>query len=336
MVCAHMSYSSHMQGICLEYDIHPRALWTCTGYVLASWHPPQVDKQCLRPKFQVTLAKHWQELPIDSDGHTVELLPPPLAAALLFHPKNWKDMHKRATGLHMRRSGERVYQHPFSCDEALRCQAEVDAKPLEPGVTPLLVGVNVGDDKTETERMESEHPLHLKLLNTGKEQWLKRHSKILLAVLSKYRKDEDDSALDVTRGRMLLYQRDLALVFVLLEVCAKKGIKMTHRSLPPQHHRPACIFQEYALHMQGICPSCSEHGTFRVWPLLWLWSMDRDGAKDVTGTHRYYKGQYVPRVGIWRGGHSRRHIACGNMGSELPVTDSGNTPSQENLFLVPG
>ena len=48
-------------------------------------------------------------------------------------------------------------------------------------------------------------------------------------------------------------------------------------------------------------PSCSEHGTFRVWPLLWLWALDRDGATDVTGVHRAYLGEYVACVGIWRG-----------------------------------
>ena len=39
--------------------------------------------------------------------------------------------------------------------------------------------------------------------------------------------------------------------------------------------------------------SCRQHGTYRLWPLMWLWSTDRDQTKDLTGVHRSYLGKYV-------------------------------------------
>ena len=187
-----------------------------------------MDPECLNPKWRCPLAKQWITVPVDKE-HTVELLPPPLAiAALLFHPRNWPGMHREACELE-RGAGNRVYSHPFSADEALRCQEKVDAKPQEDNVTQLLAGLNIGDDKTEVERMSSAHAVHLKLLNTGKDEWYQRQSKICLAILPKFRKDEDAQQLDNTKAAHLLYQRSLSLLLVLLEVCARHGILMTHR-----------------------------------------------------------------------------------------------------------
>ena len=211
---------THVTGTCFSQPPHwPRG-------------PPQVDMHCMSPKFQVPLAKQWQTLPIGKQGgneeYSVELLPLPLAiAALLFHPKNWDGMWQKAEKKEP--DGVREYSHPFTCDEALRCQAEVDAKPKVDGVTNLLVGLNLGDDKTEVERMRSAHAVHLKLLNTGKLQWFMRHSKILLALLPMFAKDEDAQQLDNTRAGQQLYQRALALLLVLMEVCARLGILMTSR-----------------------------------------------------------------------------------------------------------
>ena len=126
--------------------------------------------------------------------------------------------------------GNRVYKHPFSCTEAVRCQAEVDGKAEEEGVTHLLAGLNLGDDKTDVERMASAHAVHLKLLNTAWANWRERQSKLLLAILPKCLKDEDAAPLDNSKAKQRLYQRALALLLVLLEVCARLGIKMTHRS----------------------------------------------------------------------------------------------------------
>jgi len=185
----------------------------------------------LGPKWQTPLAKEWLKLPIDKEGHDVELLPPPLAiAALLFHPKNWDGMHRKAAEVRDG-NGDRVYDHPFSCTEAVRCQAEVDGKAEEEGVTHLLAGLNLGDDKTDVERMASAHAVHLKLLNTAWANWRERQSKILLAILPKYLKDPDAAQLDNSKAKQRLYQRALALLLVLMEVCARLGIKMTHRSL---------------------------------------------------------------------------------------------------------
>ena len=61
-------------------------------------------------------------------------------------------------------------------------------------------------------------------------------------------------------------------------------------------------------------PSCSLHGTFRVWPLCWLWSTDRDQTKDITGVHRAYLGQRifpqcVQLTGEFNQHHSREEVA---------------------------
>ena len=223
--------------------------------------PPQVDPLCLTPKWRCPFAKEWIRLPLGpgKDEGVVEMLPAPLAiAALLFHPSNWPDMHKQAQELKMPDSGVRVHAHPFSCDEALRCQAQVDAKPREPNVRNLLVGLNFGDDKTDVERMSSAHAVHLKLLNTGREQWYQRQSKLLLALLPIFKRDEDAAALDNTFAAQRLYQRALSLLLVLLEVCARFGIKVTHRY--GQHlgsrarHMPmlACVNVACATHMRAM------------------------------------------------------------------------------------
>ena len=212
----------------------------------------QVDPRCLKPNMRCTLAQQWLTIPIDELGNKVEMLPLPLAiAALLFHPKNWGGMEQRAEELHVPSTGARVWAHPFSCDEALRCQAEVDAKPREAGVTNLLVGGCAGDDKTDVERMASAHAVHLKLLNTALAEWFERQSKVLLALLPIYKRDEDDQPLDNTRAAQQLYQRALSLLLVLLEVCARKGILMRHKYARQGWFMPF-LLQSYAWHMPVI------------------------------------------------------------------------------------
>jgi len=242
---------SHMTGIC-HINIPPRP-----AQIVSAGARQQVETDCLKPKWRAPLAQQWITLPIDQEGHSVELLPPPLAiAALLFHPKNVGGMHWEACEQETRPgSGVRAYGHPFTCDEALRCQAEVAAKPAEPGVTQVVAGVNLGDDKTEVERMASAHAIHLKMLNTGAAEWFERQSKLLLAIFPNFKKDEDAAALDNTKAKKLLYQRALSLLLVLLEVCARLGIKMTHRSPParrPYAPAAASTAEQYDTHMTII------------------------------------------------------------------------------------
>ena len=190
--------------------------------------------RCLKPGFQEHLP--WTKMQTDEKGSMTELLFPSLAiASLAFHPRNWPNLHKRAQAVFEAPGAtERVYGHPFSADEALRAQAIVDALPPEYDglgrlVVQLLVGLNLGKDKTDVERMKSLDALHLKLLNTGLGEWFMRQSKILLSLAPGFIRDDDVSQAANARAKQVQYQRSLALVLVCLEVCAKKGILCTHR-----------------------------------------------------------------------------------------------------------
>ena len=150
----------------------------------------------------------------------------------------------------------RQFSHPFTCNKAVAAQAVVDAKPPEmvgeECVTNVLVGVQMGKDKTEVERMQSVDPTHVKLLNTGDAQWYQRQSKILLALSPAYHKDPDEGAQENARAKQRQYQKSLALVLIGLEACARTGILCHHRSYPAQYwHMPlqqrgACRWAAYS------------------------------------------------------------------------------------------
>jgi len=53
------------------------------------------------------------------------------------------------------------------------------------------------------------------------------------------------------------------------------------------------IWMGCGCHMTVICLSCSQHGTYRVWPLAWLWSTDRDQTNQLSGVHRSWKGTRI-------------------------------------------
>ena len=66
---------------------------------------PQVDPKCLNPGYGVSDRLPLLHLQVgeDCDGQplVLDMLPPPLAiAALVFHPRNWEAMHKRADPVH--------------------------------------------------------------------------------------------------------------------------------------------------------------------------------------------------------------------------------------------
>ena len=115
----------------------------------------------------------------------------------------------------------------------------------DPEVIDILVGLAMGKDKTDVERMRSVDALHIKLLNTGLKEWHQRQSKILGALFPILERDEEDAAVDHARGKQQLYQRSMALYLVCLEVCARKGIRVTHRC-------PPATGSVYASHMRSI------------------------------------------------------------------------------------
>ena len=45
-------------------------------------------------------------------------------------------------------------------------------------------------------------------------------------------------------------------------------------------------------HMPGICP-CSVHGTWRLWPLSWVFNTDRAEQCMVAGVNKATGGKYV-------------------------------------------
>ncbi len=210
---------------------------------------PQVDAHCLDPRYALPLAKEWCSLKLDAGGkYELQMLPPALAiAVLLFHPKNWPNMWTKAEAK-FTEGGDRQYGHPFTCEELERAQQELEeqlqALGLDPEVINILVGLAMGKDKTDVERMRSVDALHIKLLNTGLKEWHQRQSKVLGALFPILEKDEDDQAVDQARSAQRLYQRSMALYLVCLEVCARKGIRVTHKY-------PRASGSAYAKHMRA-------------------------------------------------------------------------------------
>jgi len=153
--------------------------------------------------------------------------------------------------------------------------------------------------------MRSMDALHMKLLNTGLQEWHQRQSKVLGALFPILERDELDTDQDHARSTQRLYQRSMALYLVCLEVCARKGIRVTLRC-------PPATGSSYASHMRRICAMLtpphlrSEDGTsqkYRLWPKSWLFNLDRDEAKYFCGVHRAWQGWYAPLPPNAAGGH---------------------------------
>ena len=196
--------------------------------LLEMHHIAQVDARRLDARANQHLP--WARIVTDAEGSITEMLYPPLAiAALFFHPKNFAGMHLDAAE-RRNEEGERVYGHPFTCNLAVEAQKEVDKKPVVPGVRNVLVGVQGATDKTDVEREKSLEPTHLKLWNTGLAEWFKRHSKILGLLNPPFVKGEDDSDQENARAHQRQWQRSFALLLVVLEACARRGILCHHRS----------------------------------------------------------------------------------------------------------
>ena len=86
----------------------------------------------------------------------------------------------------------------MTCDMAIAAQAVVDANPEEqaPSGAPyrhLLTPTHHGIDGTEVEREESWTAHHLKVANTAKSEWFKRHSKGTFALHTRYTYSYDHS-----------------------------------------------------------------------------------------------------------------------------------------------
>ena len=176
----------------------------------------------------------WVKVQTDPQGSMAEMIPPALAiAAVCFHPKIYPSMWKRAMVLHEDgphgepEGGGRLYSHPFTCDEALRAQAVVDAKPVREGETNLLVGWEMAKDKTELERMKSADALHGRPMNIARKDSKIRESKILQLISPPFKRDDDASAQDNARAKQFQAQRSNAMFLVMLQACARLGIKCT-------------------------------------------------------------------------------------------------------------
>jgi len=75
-------------------------------------------------------------------------------------------------------------------------------------------------------------PGHLKLLNTALEDWFKRHSKLLMVMSPPFIRDEDASQQKNARAHQRQWHRSMTLVLVVLEACARRGIRCQTRSAP--------------------------------------------------------------------------------------------------------
>ena len=172
-VYSNIAYAKHMRVSC----------GSCCSRI------PQVDGHCLDPTRALPLAKEWSRLALDAEGkYELQMLPPALAiAVLLFHPLNWPNMWRKAEA-QFTTDGDRKYGHPFTCEELEGAQEELEELLQELGldddqeVIDILVGLAMGKDKTDVERMRSADALHIKLLNTGLKEWHQRQSKIMGAL----------------------------------------------------------------------------------------------------------------------------------------------------------
>ena len=205
----------------------------------------QVDMISVKPRSNRRLP--WAEVETMADGTATEVLLPAVAvASLVFHEANWPTLHKRAAP-QTNEDGERVYGHPFTCDEAIRAQAVVDGKQPLDGYQDLMVQAHFGTDATDVETKRSMTATHLKVANIAKgiypmrylpmegslappaAMWFKRTSKLLLAIHPSYVPDHDEPADWNTSQKKLLTHRSMTLLVVLMEACARHGIKCTHR-----------------------------------------------------------------------------------------------------------
>ena len=236
-----------------------------------------MDPACLNPKHS-GVDVPWDKVVTDEDGKMTEMVPPALLIPfLVFHPALWPTGYRRAAPVH-NAAGQRVYGHPMTCDMAIAAQAVVDAKPAEvaPSGQPYrhrLTPSHHGIDGTEVEREESWTAHHIKVANTAKEHWFKRHSKATYCLHTRYTYCYDLSPEENRVRRQRFYHRSLALPLVVLEVAARHGIHCHHSGL--------------------------EEGErdWVLWPICWLFLMDRADQSKFTGVHRAPGGEYAPSRG---------------------------------------
>ena len=132
----------------------------------------------------------------------------------------------------------RVYGHAFSCDKAIAAQAVVDAKPVVDGEKHVLLGVQWGSDKTDASALETVHPQHAKVTNIKPSRWFRRHSKIQISSFASWTWDPALKDQENTVERFMLYQKQMTVDLVLLEECARNGIRCIHKSPPSPPHPP--------------------------------------------------------------------------------------------------
>jgi len=245
--------------------------------------------KCMKPEQDPRLP--WEKVQTDKHGSVTELLLPSVAiASLVFHPCIWPTLHKRAEEV-VNDDGQRVYSHPFTCDQAIAAQGKVDNKEEINGYQNMLVGCNAAKDKSEVERTKSMDLQYLKVLNTHKREWFKRHSKIQLSVHPEYTADSDQTPEWNSMEKHQQYQRSLAVVLIGLEACAKYGIKCK------SEYPPITIFHSTPPFdtIDSICNahSQSKYGKWCLWPIIWVWSTDREEQAKVTGVNKAPRGKYV-------------------------------------------
>jgi len=172
----------------------------------------------------------------------------------------------------LRSSMTRVYGHPFTCDKAIAAQEKVDAKPEQEGERNLNIQLGMGSDKTDISNVEGKWPQHLKLTNIELAHWFDRTSKVIrrrlrahgeqkhmpgicpqlmLSMFPSLPADPAATPVENAKQRHELYHRCLAVLMIILEECARRGIRVQHKSPPlPLHPTPIlCVCQSYAWHM---------------------------------------------------------------------------------------
>lgn len=132
----------------------------------------------------------------------------------------------------------RVYEHPFTCDKAIAAQAVVDAKPVVDGETHVLLQANIGSDKADVSQVETEWPQHLKVTNLALTHWFQRQSKAWLSSMAVLPENKAVTDVQQAKDRHDLYQKQLTLLLICLEECARNGIHCTHKSPPPHVVHP--------------------------------------------------------------------------------------------------
>ena len=86
-------------------------------------------------------------------------------AFLAFHHLLHEGMVWEA-GVERDAEGRRLYDHAMSCDAAIRAQARMPVRGTDSeGYKNVMVGLMMGDDKCDTGRTESTHPMYIKVNN---------------------------------------------------------------------------------------------------------------------------------------------------------------------------